>query len=232
MARARSTCSSTPCARSSRATPRRSCCVRATGSIAKSSARSSSTTTARRATICARSVRRRSLPFGGPNSAFAFLTERHARAHGLVREDYACVALAQRAWATRNPGAVYRSPLTLEEYLAAPLVAPSMCRYDCVPVVAGADAVVLTTADRARGPAVHVRALRERVQRRRPGRRFAHDRLRRACQPLNGGRRASRGSRRGIPLRRLSGYYLQISTLLAKLQALLAVSQALLNWQR
>jgi acetyl-CoA acetyltransferase len=102
----------------------------------------------------------RPLPFGGPNSTFAFLTERHARANGLAREDYACVSLAQRAWAERNPGAVYRTPLTLEEYLAAPLLAPPLCRYDCAPVVAGADAIVLSATRRKRGPATRVRALR------------------------------------------------------------------------
>ena len=97
----------------------------------------------------------RPLPFGGPNAMFAFLTERHARAHGLSRADYACIPIAQRAWAAANPGAVYREPLTLEDYLAAPLVAAPLCRYDCVPVVSGADAIVL----RAHGGAVRVRAI-------------------------------------------------------------------------
>jgi acetyl-CoA acetyltransferase len=99
------------------------------------------------------------LPFGGPNAAFAFLTERHALAHGLERSDYACVPLAQRAWAAGNPGAVYREPLTLEEYLSAPMVAPPLCRFDCVPVVAGADAIVLRAAPVAGAPAVRTLAL-------------------------------------------------------------------------
>ena len=99
------------------------------------------------------------LPFGGPNAAFAFLTERHALANGLGRSDYACVPLAQRAWAAGNPGAVYREPLTLEDYLAAPMVAPPLCRLDCVPVVAGADAIVLRAAPVAGAPAVRTLAL-------------------------------------------------------------------------
>src|SRR5690606_24861060 len=57
------------------------------------------------------------LPFEGPNTLFAFLTQRHMEVHGLSREDYGSVAVAQRAWAARNPGAVYREPLTLDEYL-------------------------------------------------------------------------------------------------------------------
>jgi acetyl-CoA acetyltransferase len=100
------------------------------------------------------------LPFGGPNTLFAFLTQRHMRAHGLGREDYAQIPLAQRRWAVRNPGAVYRTPLALGEYLAAPMVAAPLCRYDCVPVVSGADAVVVARRPAAGGPAVRVKALR------------------------------------------------------------------------
>lgn len=90
------------------------------------------------------------LPFEGPNSLFALLTQRHMRRTGLAREDYAQIPLAQRRWAARNPLAVYRGPLSLEEYLEAPVVAPPLVRYDCVPVVSGADALLVTAADRAR----------------------------------------------------------------------------------
>ena len=98
------------------------------------------------------------LGFGGPNAPFALLTQRHARAHGLVRDDYAAVCIAQREWARRNPNAVYRSALTLEEYRAAPFIAEPLCRYDCVPVVSGANALVLTAATRQAG-SVRIRAL-------------------------------------------------------------------------
>jgi acetyl-CoA acetyltransferase len=102
------------------------------------------------------------MPFGGPNAEFSMLTQRHMAAHGLEREDYGRLAIAQRAWAAGNPGAVYRRPLTLEEYLAAPPVAPPLHRYDCPPIVSGADALLVTAADRVAGerPAVAVRAIR------------------------------------------------------------------------
>ncbi len=99
------------------------------------------------------------LPTGGPNAQFALLTRRHMHAHGLGRDVYGRVVLAQRRWAARNPDAVYRQPLTLAEYLSAPLVADPLCRYDCVPVVSGADAIVVAAADVGNGPAVRVRAL-------------------------------------------------------------------------
>jgi acetyl-CoA acetyltransferase len=37
----------------------------------------------------------------------------------------------------------------MADYLDAPLVADPLCRFDCVPLVAGAEAIVLTAADRA-----------------------------------------------------------------------------------
>ncbi|MFN8222201.1 MAG: thiolase family protein [Gaiellales bacterium] len=98
------------------------------------------------------------IPTGGPNAQFALLTQEHSRRHGLTRADYGAVAIHQRRWASRNPLAVYREPLTLEEYLAAPIVADPLGRYDCVPVVSGADALVLTRRQTAR-PGVQVRAI-------------------------------------------------------------------------
>jgi acetyl-CoA acetyltransferase len=96
------------------------------------------------------------LRFGGPNALFAMLTQRQMRAHDVKREDYGALCIAQRRWASRNPQAVYRAPLTLEEYLADRVVADPLCRFDCVPVVSGADAVVLVRGDAG----VRIRALR------------------------------------------------------------------------
>jgi acetyl-CoA acetyltransferase len=99
------------------------------------------------------------LGFGGPNALFALVTQAHARAHGLERADYGRVCIAQREWARRNPHAVYHSELTMEEYLAAAFVAEPLCRYDCVPVVSGADAIVLTADTTTGGRRVGIRAL-------------------------------------------------------------------------
>ncbi|MGN6404610.1 thiolase family protein, partial [Sinomonas sp.] len=91
------------------------------------------------------------LPISGPNALFAMLTVRQMNSRGLERTDYGKISVAQRAWATDNPGAVYRNPLSLEEYLAAPMVADPLGRYDCVPPVTGADAVVVVADDRLPG---------------------------------------------------------------------------------
>src|SRR3990170_42156 len=53
------------------------------------------------------------IPTGGPNVLFAMLTAKQMSKHGLEREDYGRLVIAQRSWASLNPGAVYRAPLTL-----------------------------------------------------------------------------------------------------------------------
>jgi acetyl-CoA acetyltransferase len=100
------------------------------------------------------------LPFGGPNSLFAMLTQRHAAKHGLTRSDYGALVVAQRQWAAGNPGAAYRDPLQLDDYLDAPIVADPLCVYDCVPVVTGADAVIVCAADERPGAGTHDVAIR------------------------------------------------------------------------
>jgi acetyl-CoA acetyltransferase len=99
------------------------------------------------------------IPMGGPNVLFALLTQRHMERHGLSREDYGHFVVAQREWAALNEGAVYRNRLTLDEYLAAPFVAEPLTRYDCVPVVAGANALVVSSVRSSIRPAVRIRAI-------------------------------------------------------------------------
>ena len=102
------------------------------------------------------------LGYGGPNGVYALVTSRQMKKYGLQKSDYGHVSIAQRQWAAGNPYAVYRQPMTMDEYLAAPLVADPLSRYDCVPVVAGAQAIVVARPDRApKGrPGVRVRAIR------------------------------------------------------------------------
>jgi acetyl-CoA acetyltransferase len=102
------------------------------------------------------------LGHGGPNGVYALVAGRQMKKYGLEKSDYGHIAIAQREWAAKNPYAVYRTPLTMDEYLAAPLVADPLSRYDCVPVVAGAQAMIVARPDREpKGrPGVRVRAHR------------------------------------------------------------------------
>lgn len=96
------------------------------------------------------------LEHGGPNSLFAMLTQRQFEVRGIGERDLANIPLSQRWWAQANPGAVYRTPLSQEDYLSEDYVFAPLRRYDCVPVVTGAEAL-LVRADPA-GPHVEVAA--------------------------------------------------------------------------
>ena len=102
------------------------------------------------------------LGHGGPNGVYALVAVRQMKKYGLQKSDYGHIAIAQREWAAKNPHAVYRTPMTMADYLAAPMVADPLSRYDCVPVVAGAQAIVVARPDRVpKGrPGVRVRAHR------------------------------------------------------------------------
>jgi acetyl-CoA acetyltransferase len=99
------------------------------------------------------------LPSFGPNAPFALVTQAHMAHFGLTREDYGRVVQSQRRWAGTNPLALYRTELSMSEYLNAPMVADPLTILDCPPLVAGAEAVVLTSADRDTGSSVRVLSL-------------------------------------------------------------------------
>jgi acetyl-CoA acetyltransferase len=99
------------------------------------------------------------LPAFGPNAPFALVTQAHMAHYGLTREDYGRVVQSQRRWAGTNPLALYRTELTMSEYLNAPMVADPLTIFDCPPLVAGAEAVVMTSTDRDKGASVRVLSL-------------------------------------------------------------------------
>ena len=91
----------------------------------------------------------------GPDSmfgavAYAAWAMRYLHDHGYGRESLGYVALNSRTNAAKNPNAVYREPLTMDDYLAGRMVREPLCVYDMDVPVDGADAFVVTTAERAR----------------------------------------------------------------------------------
>jgi len=83
----------------------------------------------------------------GP-AALAF--RRHQHLYGTTEEQLGWVSVAQREWAQRNPLAIFRKPLTIDDYLASdPIVAP-LRRSDLTMISDGGAAIVLTTAARAK----------------------------------------------------------------------------------
>ena len=100
-------------------------------------------------------------PYGtaGPTTAFTIPVLRYMKEYGLTHEQLAFVAVAQRKWANRNPRAMFRDLITVDDVLASRLVAWPFHLLECCLVTDGGGALVVTSADRAgefRKPAVHV----------------------------------------------------------------------------
>ena len=87
---------------------------------------------------------------GGPNTSFAFLTAYYMRTYGAKPEDFGKLCVAQRANALHFPHALFKKPLTLDEYLTARPVADPLRLFDCVMPCAGAEAFLVMSEDRAR----------------------------------------------------------------------------------
>lgn len=102
---------------------------------------------------------------GGPNASFAFLTSYYMRNFGATRADFGKLCVAQRDNALGYPYALFKKPLTLEEYLGARLIADPIRLFDCVMPCAGAEAFLVMTRQRAEGlglPYASVRSTCER----------------------------------------------------------------------
>lgn len=96
---------------------------------------------------------------GGPNAGFALIADAYMRATGATRNDFGAIAVAQRANARRNPLALLRGELTLEQYLMARPIAEPLHLFDCVMPCAGADGFLVMAPARALKlglPFVHV----------------------------------------------------------------------------
>ena len=104
------------------------------------------------------------LPFGAASAAnwIAVMAQRHFHEYGTTREQLAQVALNARRNAALNPKAVYRDPMTMDEYLGIRMISSPLCLYDCDVPVDGSTAVVVSAADRSsdlRRPPVQVEAV-------------------------------------------------------------------------
>jgi acetyl-CoA acetyltransferase len=87
--------------------------------------------------------------FGAP-ATHAFGARRHMYEFGTKREHFGAVALAFREHALRNPNAVMKKALTMDDYLNARMIAEPYGLYDCSLVSDGAGATIVTTLERAK----------------------------------------------------------------------------------
>lgn len=90
-------------------------------------------------------------PYGLPSpvGAYALAAMRHMSEFGTTREQLAEVAVATRKWATLNPKAFKREPITVADVLASRPIAEPLHLLDCCLVTDGGGALVVAAANRA-----------------------------------------------------------------------------------
>jgi acetyl-CoA acetyltransferase len=104
------------------------------------------------------------LPFRAYSAAnwIAMMAQRHFHEFGTTREQLAWIALNARRNAAGNPNAIYRDPMSLDDYLAARMISTPFCLFDCDVPCDGATAMIVSRVDLARDlrrPALRVEAV-------------------------------------------------------------------------
>jgi acetyl-CoA C-acetyltransferase len=93
------------------------------------------------------------LPYGavGANFGYAQIAQRYRHEYGVTPEQLARIAVAQRHNACANPDAIFfGEPITVDDVLASPVIVDPLHLLEIVMPSAGAAALVVTSAERAR----------------------------------------------------------------------------------
>lgn len=81
---------------------------------------------------------------------YANLARQHMERYGTTKEQFARIAAKNHTNGSLNPHAQYQTPRTMEEVLAAPMIAEPLTRMMCSPIGDGAAAVLVASEAKAR----------------------------------------------------------------------------------
>jgi acetyl-CoA acetyltransferase len=103
-------------------------------------------------------------PFGAASAAnwIGMNANQYLHRYGATREMLGWIALNGRANAARNPAAIYRDPMTMDDYMSARMITTPFGLYDCDVPCDASIAVVVSAADVAHdlpSPAVRIEAV-------------------------------------------------------------------------
>lgn len=85
-----------------------------------------------------------------PLTSYSLAASRYLHEYGVTREDFGHVHLSARKWAALNPDAELREQITMDDYMAARMIATPLCKFDCCLLSDGGAAIVLSRADLAK----------------------------------------------------------------------------------
>jgi acetyl-CoA acetyltransferase/uncharacterized OB-fold protein len=92
------------------------------------------------------------IPYGALSAAnwIGMNASLHMHRYGTPRESLGWIALNARTNAGRNPAAIYREPLTMDDYLSARMITTPFGLFDCDVPMDGSVAVIVSAVDAAR----------------------------------------------------------------------------------
>lgn len=95
---------------------------------------------------------------------YATLASAHMRAFGTRPEELGAVAVKNHANAARNPNAHFQKEISLDTYLASPVIASPLRLYDCCPFSDGASALVVAAREAVPNPVAEPLVIRASVR--------------------------------------------------------------------
>lgn len=91
------------------------------------------------------------VPYGNSLvGSYAMHAQRHMHEFGTTSEQLAEIAVGVREFASLNPDAIYRDPITVDDVVNSRMVADPLHKLDCCAITDGGGAFIMTTAERAR----------------------------------------------------------------------------------
>ncbi len=82
--------------------------------------------------------------------SYAMHARRHMHEFGTTSEQLAEIAVGVREFASLNPKAMYRDPITAADVVDSRMIADPLHKLDCCAITDGGGAIILTTAERAK----------------------------------------------------------------------------------
>ncbi|MBW8783685.1 MAG: thiolase family protein [Novosphingobium sp.] len=104
------------------------------------------------------------VPFNAlsPANLWALFAQAYFDKYGYGPEQLGWVAVNGRCNAALNPNAIYRDPITIDDYLTARMISTPLRLYDCDTHIDGSTALIVSAADAARdcrNPPIHIEAI-------------------------------------------------------------------------
>jgi acetyl-CoA acetyltransferase len=97
-----------------------------------------------------------------PANLWALYAQAYFDKYGVGEEELGWVAVNGRRHAAHNPNAIYRTPITIEDYLASRMISTPLRLFDCDSHIDGSTAILLSHKDAAkdlRNPPIAIEAM-------------------------------------------------------------------------